>query len=337
MRIQANELRKIFLEILISRGVDRAIAEMAADNFTQSSLDGIYSHGINRFPRVIEYLDKGVIDGTAKPECTARMGAFERWDGKMGMGNVNARLAMDRACELARESGIGVVAIGNTNHWMRGGAYGWQAADKNCIGICWTNTMPNTPAWGGVEARIGNNPFVIGIPQSGGEHVVIDCAMSQFAYGKIEMARMKGEQLPVPGGWDSKGEYTCDPAEIEKTQRVLTIGYWKGSGLSIALDLVAAILAGGNTVTDIGRKYTEEVGLSQVLIAIDPTHMNTAALTDSIIKTVVDDIKTATPTTPGSDIRYPGEMERRTREENLVKGIPVLDEVWEKIQSLRGQ
>ena len=153
--------------------------------------------------------------------------------------------------------------------------------------------------------------------------MVIDCAMSQFAYGKIEMARMKGEQLPVPGGWDSEGNITTDP------------GYWKGSGLSIALDLVAAILSGANTVTDIGRKYTEEVGLSQVMIAIDPRHMNTAALTDNIIKTVVEDIKTAEPTTPGGKIFYPGELELVTRRENIENGVPVLEEVWETIQSLK--
>ncbi|MCI9160170.1 MAG: 3-dehydro-L-gulonate 2-dehydrogenase [Anaerotruncus sp.] len=335
MRIPAQELKATFQEILLGRGVDPVIAEAAAQNFTDTSVDGVYSHGVNRFPRVISYLDKGVVDGKAKPECTAKMGGFERWDGHMGLGNANARLAMDRACELAQEHGIGIVAIGNTNHWMRGGAYGWQAADRGCVGICWTNTMPNTPAWGGKEAKIGNNPFIISVPQSEGKHVVIDCAMSQFAYGKIEMARMKGEQLPVPGGWDSEGNITTDPAEIERTQRVLTIGYWKGSGLSIALDLVAAILSGANTVTDIGRKYTEEVGLSQVMIAIDPRHMNTAALTDNIIQTVVEDIKTAEPTTPDGKIFYPGELELVTRRENIENGVPVLEEVWETIQSLK--
>lgn len=335
MRIKAHELCETFESILLSRGVSPSIAKVAAQNFTESSVDGIYSHGVNRFPRVISYLDKGVIDGKAKAECVARMGSFERWNGHMGLGNANAKMAMDRACELAHESGIGCVAIGNTNHWMRGGAYGWQAANNGCIGICWTNTMPNTPAWGGKEAKIGNNPFVIGIPQSEGKHVVFDCAMSQFAYGKIEMARMKGEQLPVPAGWDTQGNITTDPAEIEKSKRVLTIGYWKGSGLSIVLDLVAAILSGGNTVTDIGNKYTEEVGLSQVMIAIDPSHMNTKAFTDNIIKTVIDDIKSATPTDENGKIYYSGERELMTRKDNLENGVPVLDEVWQKIQALK--
>ena len=334
MRISYKELTETFEKILRSRDVAPEIAAAAAENFAQNSLDGVYSHGVNRFPRVISYLDKKAIDGKATPACLSRFGGFERWDGHMGLGNANAKLAMDRACTLSHDCGIGMVAIGNTNHWMRGGAFGWQAADQGCISICWTNTMPNTPVWGGIEPKIGNNPFIIGIPQSEGKHIVIDCAMSQFAYGKIEMARMKGEQLPVPGGFDTNGNPTTDPAEIEKTGRVLTIGYWKGSGLSIALDLVAAVLSGGNTVTDIGRKYTEEIGLSQVMIAIDPKAMQTAALTDEIIARVVDDIKAATPTSPGGKIYYPGELEWITRKENLEKGIPVLDEVWQQIEAL---
>lgn len=334
MYISYEDLRSKFESILLGRGVDPVIARAAAENFTQSSLDGVYSHGVNRFPRVISYLDKGVIDGKATPECVASIGGFERWDGHMGLGNANAKLAMDRACDLAHQHGIGVVAIGNTNHWMRGGAYGWQAADNGCVGICWTNTMPNTPVWGGVEPKIGNNPFIISIPRSDGKHIVIDCAMSQFAFGKIEMARMKGEKLPVPGGFDTKGNPTTDPAEIEKTGRALTIGYWKGSGLSIALDLVAAVLSGGNTVTDIGRKYTEEVGLSQVMIAIDPNLMQAAALTDEVIDRVVADIKSATPSRPGGKILYPGELELATRIENSEHGIPVLEEVWNQIEAL---
>ncbi|MCI8465590.1 MAG: 3-dehydro-L-gulonate 2-dehydrogenase [Lachnospiraceae bacterium] len=334
LKISFEELVETFERILLSREVDPELAHLAALNFAETSADGVYSHGVNRFPRVIEYLDKGVVDGKAKPECVSAHGGFERWDGHMGLGNANARKAMDRACELAKEHGIGIVAIGNTNHWMRGGAYGWQAAENGCIGMCWTNTMPNMPAWGGMEPKVGNNPFIISIPKSDGRHIVVDMAMSQFAYGKIELARMKGEKLPVPGGWDSEGNVTTDPAEIEKTRRVLPIGYWKGSGMSIALDLMAAVLSGQNSVTDIGRKYTEEVGLSQVLIAIDPECVNTKALTDQIIDTVVADIKASTPEREGGVIFYPGEIEINTREDHRKNGIPVLEEVWEKIQSL---
>ena len=92
---------------------------------------------------------------------------------------------MDRAVELARANGIGCVALGNTNHWLRGGSYGWQAAEAGCVGICWTNTQPNMPAWGARDRRIGNNPFVMAVPRKEG-HVVVDIAMAQFSYGQME-------------------------------------------------------------------------------------------------------------------------------------------------------
>ena len=112
---------------------------------------------------------------------------------------------MARAIALSREHGIGCVAMANTNHWMRGGTYGWQAADAGVIGICWTNTMPNVPPWGGAEPAIGNNPLVIAVPRAKG-HVVLDMAMSQFSYGALESYRKRGELLPVEGGFDARGK-----------------------------------------------------------------------------------------------------------------------------------
>ena len=333
MRIKYEELENKFKEILESRGFSEDNAKAAAGVFAKNSLDGIYSHGVNRFPRVISYLDKGEKDPSAIATVELKMGAFERWNGHRGFGPLNATLAMDRACELAKENGIGIVALGNNNHWMRGGSYGWQAADKGCIGICWSNTMPNMPAWGGKDRKIGNNPFIMAVPRSNGAHVVVDCAVSQFSYGKIEEARLKGQQLPVPGGYDTEGNLTTDPAEIEKTWRVLPMGYWKGSGISILLDVVATVLTNANSVADIGT-FGDEVGLTQIMIAIDPSKANTVEVTDSIVERIIDDIKSSEPVKEGGEVFYPGEMELRTRRDNYENGIPVIDEVWEKINSL---
>ena len=161
LRIKYEELLKEFERVLISRGFNEKNALDAATVFAQNSLDGIYSHGINRFPRVVEYLDKGEINPDVVATCEMSMGAIERWEGHRGFGPLNAKQAMDRAIELAKQHGIGMVALGNSNHWMRGGSYGWQAADAGCIGICWSNTMPNMPAWGGKDRKIGNNPLIL--------------------------------------------------------------------------------------------------------------------------------------------------------------------------------
>lgn len=330
LRIKYEDMVKEFQRVLLSRGFNEKNAFDAATVFAQNSLDGIYSHGLNRFPRVVDYLDKGEIDPEVTADCEMAAGALERWNGHRGFGPLNAKQAMDRACELAKEYGVGVVALGNNNHWMRGGSYGWQAADKGCIGICWSNTQPNMPAWGGKDKKIGNNPIIFAVPKSNGDHVVVDCAVSQFSYGKIEEAKLKGQQLPVPGGYDEKGNLTTDPAEIEKTWRVLPMGYWKGSGISILLDLIATVLTNANSVQKIGT-FGDEVGLSQIMIAIDPTKFDTTETIDRIVDELVADIKSSEPITEGGSVLYPGEIEINTRRDNKENGIPVIEEKWEQI------
>ena len=333
MRIPYETMVSEFERVLKKKGFKEDRARAAATIFAQNSLAGVYSHGLNRFPRVVEYLEKGEIDPDIVAECELKLGAFERWNGHRGFGPLNAKLAMDRACELAKEYGIGLVALGNNNHWMRGGSYGFQAADQGCIGICWSNTCQNMPAWGGKDRKIGNNPIIFAVPRSNGQHVVIDCAVSQFSYGKIEDCKLKGIELPVPGGYDTKGKLTTDPAEIEKTWRVLPMGYWKGSGISIALDLIATVLTNGNSVQTIGT-FGDEVGLTQVMIAIDPTKANSVELTDEIVDQIVADVKSSEPVEEGRDVLYPGEPEALTIQDNLANGIPVIEEKWNQVLAM---
>ncbi len=331
MRVKFENMVSELSRVLEKRGFSKEMAQTGAKLFAENSLDGIYSHGVNRFPRVISYIDKGYINVNAVAEKVSGCGSFEQWDGNLGLGNLNAKLCMDRAIELAHEYGVGIVAIRNNNHWMRGGAYGWQAANAGCVGMCWTNTQPNMPAWGAKDRRIGNNPFIMSLPRTDGNHVVVDCAMAQFSYGKIEECRLKGVQLPVEGGFDEDGNATKDPAAIEKTWRVLPIGYWKGSGFSIALDLIAAVLSGGNTVQKVGELGDDEYALSQVLIAIDPTKFSAASEIDKTITDSIDYIKASEPTSEGGKIFYPGELEMKTRKDNLENGVPVVEEIWNEI------
>ncbi len=333
LRVQYDEMLEVFRTILVRKGFEEQAAVEAAEVFAKNSLDGVYSHGVNRFLRVAEYLDEGMINPKVAATCELSLGALERWNGHRGFGPINAKRAMDRACALAKEFGIGIVALGNNNHWMRGGSYGWQAADLGCIGICWSNTMPNMPAWGGKDCKIGNNPIVMAVPHSDGNHVVVDCAVSQFSYGKIEQCRLEGVQLPLPGGYDEAGHLTTDPAAIEKTCRVLPMGYWKGSGLSILLDLIATVVTNGNAVSTIGT-FPNEVGVSQVMIAIDPEKGNSLQLTDQIVETLIKDIHASIPINEDEKVFYPGEIEMRVRKENREQGIPVNETIWQKVLAL---
>jgi len=237
---------------------------------------------------------------------------------------------MDRAIALSREHGIGCVALANTNHWMRGGSYGWQAAEAGAIGICWTNTLPNLPPWGASDPRVGNNPLIIAVPRAKG-HVVLDMAMSQFSYGALASYRMRGELLPVEGGFDAEGRLTRDPAAIEASKRPLPIGYWKGSGLALMLDMVGALLSGGCATHQIAADTERETNLSQLFIAVDPSSVDRAgpvSLADQILEHLQP------PPAARGQVRYPGERVLLTRKENMASGIPVEPSIWREVQGL---
>jgi 3-dehydro-L-gulonate 2-dehydrogenase len=325
----STALRKAMQHLGLSE--DRAIH--CANLFAETTRDGVYTHGLNRFPRFAAMVRNGSIDVHAEPERVAGFGGIERWNGHRGPGNLNAYAAMQRAIVLARQHGLGAVALANTNHWMRGGTYGWQAAEQGLFAVCWTNTLANVPAWGSAVPVIGNNPLIIAIPRPPA-HVVLDMAMSQFSYGALDSYTRRGVPLPVPGGYDTAGNLTTDSAAIEASQRALPVGYWKGSGLSLVLDMMGAMLAGGLATYQLPLDPLHEAGLSQVFLAIDPGKLASAAELTHIAEGIIADLHGAPPIDPARPLRYPGEEVFRLREENLRLGVPVDPEIWRQINSL---
>jgi 3-dehydro-L-gulonate 2-dehydrogenase len=215
---------------------------------------------------------------------------------------------------------------------MRGGTYGWRAAKKGFVFISWTNTCPNMPAWGAKDPKLGNNPFVIAVPYQD-EAIVLDFAMTQFSYGKMESFNNEGKMLPYPGGYNSKGELTDVPGDILESWRALPTGYWKGAGLSLLLDIMAAILSGGQSTHQV-KSCMSEYGVSQVFIAINIKTLQNFPSIENSIHQIIEDLKNSVPENENTKIRYPGESVLRIRAENLKNGIPVNKDIWEKILSL---
>ncbi|SMD10036.1 3-dehydro-L-gulonate 2-dehydrogenase [Pedobacter nyackensis] len=327
MRIPFEELKDEFKRILLKLSFPDSTAETCATIFAINSRDGVYSHGLNRFPVFVRYVQQGLVQPKALPELLEKNGAIERWNGNFAPGMSNATHGMNRAIELSKENGIGCAVIKNTNHWMRGGTYGWQAADEGCIGICFTNATANMPAWGGQAPVLGNNPMVIAIPREGG-HIVLDMAMSQFSYGKMQEYELKNESLPFPGGYDENGNLSTNPSLIRKSKRALPIGYWKGSGLALMLDLLVVALSGGNSTGKISAN-ADETGVSQCFICIRQPHMH-----EELINQVIAYTKSASAVKPGEYVSYPGERTLRTRLENEKMGIPVNEVIWMQVKTM---
>ena len=331
LRIPASEMEAAFKRILIKYDFTDEKASTLANIYAVNSIEGVYTHGVNRFAKFIKY----VVDGHIKPHEEAKKihsaGVLEQWNGNLGPGPLNALVCTDRAIEIADQHGMGCVAIGNTNHWMRGGTYGWRAAKKGFAFIGWTNTIKNMPAWGGVDAKLGNNPLVIALPYED-EAIVLDMAMSQFSYGALDLHVLRNQQLPIPGGYDKNGNLSTDPRAIRESERTLPIGYWKGSGLSLLLDLLASILSAGYPVFEISKQNVEN-NLSQVFIAFNLSKLNNVSAIPDLLQRVIDDYHASIPS-ENAKVLYPGERVVKVREENLKNGIPVIQKVWDEIMAL---
>jgi len=318
--------------VLSRQGVPDPRAALVARLFAENQRDGVYSHGLNRFPGFVALLKSKRLDPHAEPVRVGGLGALEQWDGQMGIGLSNAHVAMGRAIELARQHGLGCVGLRNTNHWMRAGAYGLQAADAGCIGICWTNTIPLMPPWGAAEVAVGNNPLTIAVPRADGP-LLLDMAMSQFANGKLEVLHRQGRELPVAGGFDRDGHLTRQPGEILASRRPLPIGYWKGSALAVMLDAAAALVSGGQTSQQIAQQDSE-YAVSQVFIALDVTALNSVDQVEATVNALIAHLHATSPLVPGESIRYPGEGMLRARRESLAQGVWVEEGQLDAVRAL---
>ena len=332
MKISYADLKAEFVRVLLKRNLKPDIAEACATLFADTTEFGVFSHGVNRFPRFIAQLDAGHIDPTAAPVKILSLGAIEQWDAKQSIGNLTAQKMMNRAIEIAKNNGIGVVALKNANHWMRGGTYGYQAAEQGFVGVCWTNSSAVMPPWGGKDCRIGTNPLIIAIPSD--PITLVDMSMSMFSDGKLEVNRLAGRQLSIDGGFDDSDQLTRDPATIEKNRRILPMGYWKGSGMSIVLDMLATLLSGGLSVAEVTEDKKDEYCVSQVFIAIDINQTIAGATKAEKLKRICEYVMSATPIDPHQPVRLPGHELLKRREGHRKNGIPVTPSVWDTIKAL---
>ena len=330
--VSSQEMQSVLATLFTKYNFPQEQAKTLARIHTESTIDGIYSHGINRIPVFIDYVKKGLINIDTTASKVTAMGSIERWDGNRASGVLNAIKCTNRAVDMAKTYGMGLVALRNTNHWMRGGTYAWQAAEKGCISILFTNTIPNMPAWGGKENKIGNNPLVIGIPRKNG-HVVLDMALSQYSFGKMQSLALNDQDLPFDGGWDNDGNLSKDPKAIIDSGKALPVGYWKGSALSMILDMLATLLSAGNSTYKIGLEK-DETALSQVFLCIDPSTFKDTEIQEKLLNEIIGFAHDSSPISKGGRTYYPGERTLKQRSKSIKEGMQVNTVIWKKIHKL---
>ena len=315
----------------LERYLDKETAVRFAEIFAGNSLDGVYSHGMNRYARYLGDMECGLCDAkVTEAERISGVGGLEVWDAHFGVGPLIAQQMANRAFELAKTHGIACVALRNNSHWLRAGRYGLMMADAGMMGICMTNTCMNLVAYGAQVPSTGNNPITFAIPRKAGS-LVMDMAVSQYAFGKLEIMAQEGGMLDTACGYDLEGNLTNDPKKITESKLMMPMALWKGSALSIMIDLMTSMLSLGRTSMVIGNPSDGEAGMSQMFICMNPAAVVDMDKAEEQMEKTIEFLNGLEPKAGMSGVHAPGQNLEKTRERNRERGIPVTEETWQKI------
>ena len=332
--IPVERLRAAVDELLRGFGSAAREIELVADNLLQANLTGHDSHGIGMLPRYANAYLEGGLRPNAHVVTKLDSGTLLALDGQAGFGQVIGYEAMQLGIERAQAHGSCIVALANSHHLCRIGAWAEMAVAAGLVSVHFVNVIsrPIVAPWGGGDARFGTNPFAVGIPVPGREPIILDLATSVIAQGKARVAYNKGEALAPGQMIDDHGRPTTDPkyGVVEPIGALRTFGEHKGFGLALVCELLGGALAGGMTVHAPGSGQ-QRVLNGMLTILFDPRRLGDASVCVAEMQAFVDWVK-ASPPQPGTDhVRVAGEPERECRAQRLANGVPVDATTWTEL------
>ncbi len=278
--IAESALLDLATRALQSYGLGPNDAHDAARVLVLADLFGVSTHGVMRVKTYGERLAIGGIDAKAQIKVDRRSPAIAMVDGANAVGTLVGMRALDAALEGARATGVGVAFARASNHFGPIASYAWLAAEQGFASIIGSNASVTIAPTGGTEARLGNNPLGLCVPNPGGDPVMLDMAMSVVARAKIRRALDKGESIPDTWATDINGHATTDP-RTALDGILLPIGGYKGYGLALMVDLFAGLLSGAAYLTHV-KSWVDEPespqNLGHVFILIDTAKLGLADL-----------------------------------------------------------
>ncbi|HEX8713717.1 MAG TPA: Ldh family oxidoreductase [Terracidiphilus sp.] len=327
-RYAQEQLESLVARLAEAMGVPPEDAALFSEVLVDADLHGVSTHGVSRLNIYLKRIELGLIAPKAGLTVDRHKGSILALDAGNGLGQVQARKALDMLMPLARENGVAAATIRNSQHF---GALSWYcnyAANHKMVLLAMTNCEPAMSPEGGYEAFFGTNPIAASFPSGKGFPVKIDLATSTVARGNIIAAQKKGTSIPMGWALDREGRPTTDPSEA-LMGTVLTMAAHKGYALALMVELFSAVLSGSAIGSDVGSMYKnldrkQDVGHFFCLFDV------TAFLDyDEYLRRIdetIDRIK-ATKKRPGiTEILIPGERSSRLAAVNGSGGIPLSSE-----------
>ncbi|MGH7715858.1 MAG: Ldh family oxidoreductase [Vulcanimicrobiaceae bacterium] len=319
-------------ELAQAQGMNAEDARTLVEIMVRCDARGVSSHGIYRLPSYLRKMAGGGIDPKARPEIVRESAATAVVDAHHASGYVAGRFAMSKAVTLAEQFGIGAVGVRNSNHFGATGAYVLQAAECGMIGIATTNASACMAPWGGITRMLGNNPLAFAAPRAGGDPFVLDFALSQVAKGWVRLAHAAKRAIPAGWAMDAQGRPTTDSAEAMRGL-LAPIGMYKGTGLSIAMDLLAGLLVGSTSSAELAPHESTDVPgtTGHFFLALQIERFIALTSFQAKAGAMLDRIENSARATGVDRILIPGKFEADMERLAAHDGITIALETWNEL------
>jgi LDH2 family malate/lactate/ureidoglycolate dehydrogenase len=334
-RVDPGRLTDFTAAVLAAVGVPDADARLVADSLVTADLWGHQSHGVMRLSWYVNRIWAGVMRAVTAPETVSDTGPLAVVDGHDGVGQVLAAHAAQDAVRRAREHGVGVVAVRNSNHFGTAAYFTRMAARDGCVAILTTNASPAMAPWGGRRKTVGTNPWSIAAPAGEHDVMVMDIANTAVARGKMYLARQRGQRIPAGWAVDADGVPTTEPAAAIAGV-ILPMAGHKGYAISLMMDVLSGVLTGSAFGAAVSGPYQLErrSGCGHLFIALDVASFGDPDGFTRRMEQLVDEVKSV-PLARGSDeVFFPGELEARASREHLRQGLSLPRQTLDDLRQL---
>ncbi|RAU45454.1 MULTISPECIES: Ldh family oxidoreductase [unclassified Pseudomonas] len=267
------ELTELLQRIFLRHGTSPAVAQVLAENCASAERDGSHSHGIFRIKGYLASLGAGWVDGQAVPHVEDVGAAFVRVDAGGGFAQPALHAARALVVEKARHAGVAILAIRNSHHFAALWPDVEPFAQEGLVALSVVNSMTCVVPHGAQRPLFGTNPIAFAAPRAEGPPIVFDMATSAIAHGDVQIAAREGRALAPGMGVDGAGQPTQDPKAVLDGGALLTFGGYKGSALSMMVELLSAALTGGHFSFEFDmstKPGAQTPWTGQLIIVIDP-------------------------------------------------------------------
>lgn len=334
--VQAKPLERLARDIFSAAGAPADIAAVVAESLVTTNLLGHDSHGALRVKQYIDMMRKGMIQPAERPRLRKRFGATAMVTLNYGFGQIGARFAAELAIEICREHGIAAVSLGQCAHLGRLGEYTGLIAAQGLIGIGFAGggfSHGFVTPYGGRERLFSTNPLSIAVPCGADGTLLLDFATSGIAHGKVLLAQSKGAPLPRGMLLDKAGRPTTAAADLDAGGALLAMGGYKGSGLSMMMEIIPNLLAGDRPMSSPDFHY----GNPMLLLALLPEAFDEATEFAAHVEALKARVNAVRPAEGFAEVLVPGEPEARSYAERVRTGIPLPDQVWADLRRLAAE